>query len=191
MGDDADWLRRPRVRGISPGKGGPRNSRRLAYRPSPRSRGGPTILRRGSRQASRFEALLAPHAAWRNALALSIEPQCHLPVHGRSCRSTSLRRLRSGCECPPEFTGWAQINGGRRVGRGRKRALDELHVQNASFWLDIRIISHDRHRFVRRRIRKRGAIEIAQFGRRESDLKHADKALQGSQAWRGSGHDDV
>ena len=24
--------------------------------------------------------------------------------------------------------------------RGRKRALDELHVQNASFWLDIRIM---------------------------------------------------
>ena len=32
LGDDADWLRRPRVRGISPGKGGPRNSRRLAGR---------------------------------------------------------------------------------------------------------------------------------------------------------------
>ena len=30
LGDDADWLRRPRVCGISPGKGGPRNSRRLA-----------------------------------------------------------------------------------------------------------------------------------------------------------------
>ena len=29
LGDDADWLRRPRVRGISQGKGGPRNSRHL------------------------------------------------------------------------------------------------------------------------------------------------------------------
>ena len=40
LGDDADWLRRPRVRGISPGKGGPRNSRRLACQQSP------TALRR-------------------------------------------------------------------------------------------------------------------------------------------------
>ena len=40
FGHDADRLRRPRVRGYRRAKGGPRNSRRLAYRPSPGSRAG-------------------------------------------------------------------------------------------------------------------------------------------------------
>ena len=40
----------------------------------------------------------------------------------------------------PGITGWAQINGGRRVGPEAKGALDEWYVKNASFWLDIRII---------------------------------------------------
>ena len=41
LGDDADWLRRARVRGISQGKGCPRNSPRLVYQPSPGSRARP------------------------------------------------------------------------------------------------------------------------------------------------------
>jgi len=40
----------------------------------------------------------------------------------------------------PGVTGWAQINGGRRAGAEEKGALDERHIQNASFWLDIRIM---------------------------------------------------
>lgn len=40
----------------------------------------------------------------------------------------------------PGITGWAQVNGGRRVGAEEKAALDQWYVENASFRLDMRII---------------------------------------------------
>ena len=40
----------------------------------------------------------------------------------------------------PGVTGLAQTNRGRRVGPEEKGALDQWHIQNASFWLEIRII---------------------------------------------------
>ena len=40
----------------------------------------------------------------------------------------------------PGLTGWAQINGGRDVNPVDKAALDVWYVQNASLWLDIRIV---------------------------------------------------
>ena len=46
-------------------------------------------------------------------------------------------------------------------------------------------LAHDRHRLVRRRMRKHGAIEIADPGDERSDSKHADKTLRSSQARRG------
>ena len=49
-----------------------------------------------------------------------------------------------------EFIHYAQINGGRRAGAEEKGALEEWHIQNASFWLDIRIILRTMGRFVRR-----------------------------------------
>ena len=61
--------------------------------------------------------------------------------------------------------GWAQTNDGRRVGPEEKGALDEWPIQNASLWLDIRIILGTTgivwfgDGF--------GAIEIARSGRRE------------------------
>jgi lipopolysaccharide/colanic/teichoic acid biosynthesis glycosyltransferase len=39
----------------------------------------------------------------------------------------------------PGITGWAQINGGNLVTTEEKGALDDWYVQNASFWLDLRI----------------------------------------------------
>ena len=47
----------------------------------------------------------------------------------------------------------AQINGGQRAGAEEKGALKEWYIQNASFWLDIRI--------------------ILRMGRERSDSKHA------------------
>ena len=40
----------------------------------------------------------------------------------------------------PGLTGWAQINGGKLVSVEEKNALDEWYVQNASPWLDFKII---------------------------------------------------
>jgi lipopolysaccharide/colanic/teichoic acid biosynthesis glycosyltransferase len=39
----------------------------------------------------------------------------------------------------PGITGWAQINGGNLVTTEEKGALDDWYVQNASFWLDLRV----------------------------------------------------
>ncbi len=39
----------------------------------------------------------------------------------------------------PGITGWAQINGGNPVTTEEKGVLDDWYVQNASFWLDLRI----------------------------------------------------
>jgi lipopolysaccharide/colanic/teichoic acid biosynthesis glycosyltransferase len=41
---------------------------------------------------------------------------------------------------PPGVTGWAQINGGKRISADDKGLLDDWYVRNASFWLDLRII---------------------------------------------------
>jgi len=41
---------------------------------------------------------------------------------------------------PPGVTGWAQINGGKRISADEKGLLDEWYVRNASFSLDLRII---------------------------------------------------
>jgi lipopolysaccharide/colanic/teichoic acid biosynthesis glycosyltransferase len=41
-----------------------------------------------------------------------------------------------------DFIHYAQINGGQRSGVEEKGALKEWHIQNASFWLDIRIMLH-------------------------------------------------
>jgi lipopolysaccharide/colanic/teichoic acid biosynthesis glycosyltransferase len=61
--------------------------------------------------------------------------------------------------------GWAQTNDGRRIPPEEKEVLDERPIQNASFWLDIRVILGTigivwfGDGF--------GAIEIARSGRRE------------------------
>jgi hypothetical protein len=39
----------------------------------------------------------------------------------------------------PGITGWAQINGGTLITSEEKGALDDWYVQNASFWLDLRV----------------------------------------------------
>jgi lipopolysaccharide/colanic/teichoic acid biosynthesis glycosyltransferase len=39
----------------------------------------------------------------------------------------------------PGITGWAQINGGNLITTEEKGALDDWYVQNASFWLDLRV----------------------------------------------------
>jgi lipopolysaccharide/colanic/teichoic acid biosynthesis glycosyltransferase len=39
----------------------------------------------------------------------------------------------------PGITGWAQVNGGKLLTSAEKKVLDEWYVQNASFWLDLRI----------------------------------------------------
>jgi lipopolysaccharide/colanic/teichoic acid biosynthesis glycosyltransferase len=41
----------------------------------------------------------------------------------------------------PGITGWAQVNGGKLITPEEKNALDEWYVRNASFWLDLKIIS--------------------------------------------------
>jgi lipopolysaccharide/colanic/teichoic acid biosynthesis glycosyltransferase len=40
----------------------------------------------------------------------------------------------------PGITGWAQVNGGPLLTPIENDALDEWYIQNASFWLDLRII---------------------------------------------------
>jgi lipopolysaccharide/colanic/teichoic acid biosynthesis glycosyltransferase len=40
----------------------------------------------------------------------------------------------------PGITGWAQVNGGKLVGRELKQELDEWYVRHASFWTDLRIV---------------------------------------------------
>jgi hypothetical protein len=62
-----------------------------------------------------------------------------------------------------EFIHYAQINGGQRAGAEEKGAVKEWYIQNASFWLDIRI--------------------ILRMGCERSDSKHAYKTLRSSQAW--------
>ena len=40
----------------------------------------------------------------------------------------------------PGITGWAQVNGGTLLTANEKDALDEWYVQNASLWVDLRIL---------------------------------------------------
>ena len=40
----------------------------------------------------------------------------------------------------PGITGWAQVNGGTLLSPSEKESLDDWYVQNASFWLDLRIL---------------------------------------------------
>lgn len=40
----------------------------------------------------------------------------------------------------PGLTGWAQVKGGRAIGAVDKMALDVWYVQNASLWLDVKIV---------------------------------------------------
>ena len=40
----------------------------------------------------------------------------------------------------PGLTGWAQVKGGRAIGAVDKMALDLWYVQNASLWLDLKIV---------------------------------------------------
>jgi lipopolysaccharide/colanic/teichoic acid biosynthesis glycosyltransferase len=40
----------------------------------------------------------------------------------------------------PGLTGWAQVNGGRDIPSQDKAALDIFYIENASIWLDIKII---------------------------------------------------
>jgi lipopolysaccharide/colanic/teichoic acid biosynthesis glycosyltransferase len=39
----------------------------------------------------------------------------------------------------PGISGWAQVNGGKLVGKDEKEKLDEWYVRNASLWVDLRI----------------------------------------------------
>ena len=80
---------------------------------------------------------------------------------------------------------WAQIDGSRRVGTEEKGALDEWRIQNASIWLDIRIMLRTIGIVLFAGGSSSGAIEIARSGRLEKGLKHADKTLRSSQAWGG------
>lgn len=41
----------------------------------------------------------------------------------------------------PGLTGWAQITGGRTISQDDKTALDIWYVQNASMWLDLKILA--------------------------------------------------
>ena len=61
-----------------------------------------------------------------------IGPRPLLPIDQPA---NSLRLLVS-----PGLTGWAQINGGKLITPEEKGALDDWYVQNASFWLDVRIV---------------------------------------------------
>jgi hypothetical protein len=40
----------------------------------------------------------------------------------------------------PGITGWAQVNGGNNLSPTEKEALDVWYINNASLWLDLRII---------------------------------------------------
>jgi lipopolysaccharide/colanic/teichoic acid biosynthesis glycosyltransferase len=40
----------------------------------------------------------------------------------------------------PGITGWAQVNGRKRLSADDKAQLDEWYVQNCSFWLDLQIV---------------------------------------------------
>jgi hypothetical protein len=40
----------------------------------------------------------------------------------------------------PGITGWAQVNGGKRITSEEKEDLDDWYIRNASPWLDLRIL---------------------------------------------------
>jgi lipopolysaccharide/colanic/teichoic acid biosynthesis glycosyltransferase len=40
----------------------------------------------------------------------------------------------------PGITGWAQVNGGKRITSEEKDDLDEWYIRHASPWLDLRIL---------------------------------------------------
>jgi lipopolysaccharide/colanic/teichoic acid biosynthesis glycosyltransferase len=68
-----------------------------------------------------------------------------------------------------EFIHYAQINGGQRAGAEEKGTLKERYIQNASFWLYIRI--------------------ILRMGRERSDSKHASRPCEVPKPGR-TGHND-
>jgi hypothetical protein len=85
----------------------------------------------------------------------------------------------------PGVTGWAQqivVDGLVR----RKGAIDEWHIQNASFWLDMRIILRTIGIVLfGNGFGSAGQPKLPGPGDERSDSKRADKTLRSSQAWDG------
>jgi len=78
----------------------------------------------------------------------------------------------------PGVTGWAQT---KRVGSEEKGALDEWHIQNASFWLDIRIILRTIGIVLfGNGFGSAGQSKLPGPGDERSDSKRADKTLRSS-----------
>lgn len=62
----------------------------------------------------------------------------------------------------PGITGWAQVNGGQKLSRNQKMALDLFYIRNASFALDVQILSLTIRMMLRGERIDRAAITRAQ-----------------------------
>jgi lipopolysaccharide/colanic/teichoic acid biosynthesis glycosyltransferase len=69
----------------------------------------------------------------------------------------------------PGITGWAQVNGGALLSAEEKDALDAWYVQNASLWLDLRIIAGTARSLVRGDCRSERALAQARASRGAAD----------------------
>jgi lipopolysaccharide/colanic/teichoic acid biosynthesis glycosyltransferase len=73
-------------------------------------------------------------------------------------------------DVPPGLTGWSQINGRNAISWEEKFELDVWYVENASFWLDLKIIAKTFLKVLRREgISHAGDVAMPRF-RGSSDI---------------------
>jgi lipopolysaccharide/colanic/teichoic acid biosynthesis glycosyltransferase len=71
----------------------------------------------------------------------------------------------------PGITGWAQVNGAKLVTKDEKGKLDEWYIQNASLWLDIRILWMTATMMLKSRLGSRETVaDLAQVQRKDIGL---------------------
>jgi hypothetical protein len=74
----------------------------------------------------------------------------------------------------PGITGWAQVNGGVRLTPEEKDALDRWYIQNATPWLDLRIMALTVFRMIRGDRRNERILLQARHAMAEHGVPTAD-----------------
>jgi lipopolysaccharide/colanic/teichoic acid biosynthesis glycosyltransferase len=75
----------------------------------------------------------------------------------------------------PGITGWAQVNGGVRLTPEEKDALDRWYIQNATPWLDLRIMVLTAFRMIRGDRRNERALSLARHSAAMKGLSAFEK----------------
>jgi len=79
----------------------------------------------------------------------------------------------------PGITGWAQVNGAKLVTKEEKEKLDEWYIQNASLWLDMKIVWMTATMMLKSRLGSHETVaDLMQVQNKDIDLEQAVPAGQ-------------